>query len=233
MNKDVVLVAARQEVLNLVGGGDGNSQGHSGVELVGQLMALDSQLLEVLLEVLGVGVLAQIPDLHAIGLELSFNIAETVGACWVGAVVNSFAYLYEGGFRAYLLGDLDGLLPDFCYKVHQINIRRILSKFLIQPPRHVLELAVDLPWRSTHDQAAEGVLGAPYVAEAAHQVDGTVGQDHPGLGCIFYCVFSFALLARNTCNTSRHVVALQILNILNLEGLQKQVVQSQHCDGVV
>jgi hypothetical protein len=94
-------------------------------------------------------------------------------------------------------------------------------------------LGVDLAGRRAHDEAAEGVPGAAHVGEAAHEVDGAVGEDDAGLGGVLDGVLGLALLAADARNTAGQVVALQVLHVLYLERLQEEVVQPQHRDRVL
>lgn len=94
------------------------------------------------------------------------------------------------------------------------------------------ELGVDLPRRGAQDQTAEGVPGNLDVDEGAENVDLLVGDDDPGAGAVLDGELGLSPFAGEPADGPLLVLAAQRLHVLDLEGLDVEVVQAEEGDRV-
>src|SRR4051812_25050231 len=104
---------------------------------------------------------------------------------------------------------------------------------LLHPGGNGAKVAVNLSRRRTKNQADDGLSGDVDVLETAENVDFGVGKHDPGPAGVLDGELCLAVLAGDTANGTTHVLALQGLDILDLESLNVQVIQTQQGDGIV
>ena len=91
--------------------------------------------------------------------------------------------------------------------------------------------SVDLGRRAAENQVANGSLGDLDVLERSEDVDLRVGEHDPRLGDILDGVLRPASFAGQSSDAPGQVVALKGLDVLDVEGVQVEVVQPDMAKG--
>jgi hypothetical protein len=104
---------------------------------------------------------------------------------------------------------------------------------LLHPPRNRAQVSIDLARVLAQNQRHDALARNVDVLEAAEDVDLLVGQDDAGAARVLDGELCLPVLAGNAADGAAHVLALQGLDVLDLKGLDVQVVEAQQGDGVV
>ena len=104
---------------------------------------------------------------------------------------------------------------------------------LLHPPRHRPQIPVNLAGILPQDQTHDALPGHVDVLEPAEDVDLGIGQHDAGAARVLDGELGLAVFAGDAADGAAHVLALQGLDVFDLEGLDVEVVEAEEGDGVV
>lgn len=110
-----------------------------------------------------------------------------------------------------------------------IGLKAALSK----TGGHIPQAVIHLTRRAAHNQADNGILGHSNIAMAPQDVDLGVGKDDAGAGGVLDGVLGLTALAGETADGTGEVLTVQGLHVLDFEGVDKHVLETQKNHGIL
>lgn len=96
-----------------------------------------------------------------------------------------------------------------------------------------LEIGVDLAWRGAKNEGYDSVSCYADVGERAEYVDLGVGDYEACAASILNSEFGPPIFACDAPNSTRQMVAVQRLHILDLKAVDEEVIYSQERNGII